>query len=269
MRYKLKNIHLAIIPALFLITLVCSLVALCTKSDSQNRYGFLGQLVLVAVWIFANLGLKKILRIKVLAIVLANAIFQVLLFAHILIYLFSVMQATDYNLGEYLACGYIAIGLVATGIMIHDLVESVGHINLLKQEICLEPDEITKLNKIFVAAIPALCVWSLIYSFIMLAFDMMYIVFNGLGLLLLIGIWLGMNFALRKCVNNKKSLLIISHIVFQFFTWAFVVCCIVLTALGLNVSIAGGIYQCISLCVISLSALVVMRIQLKSNIQLH
>ena len=62
MSKKLQNIHLIIIPILFLITLIYSIVTLCTKRDSQNWYSFVGQIVLVAVWIFANIVLKKVLK---------------------------------------------------------------------------------------------------------------------------------------------------------------------------------------------------------------
>lgn len=265
MSKKLQNIHLIIIPILFLITLIYSIVTLCTKRDSQNWYSFVGQIVLVAVWIFANIGLKKVLKNKAVAIILANVIFQLLLAAHIFIYIITeiIRQALYFEFAEYLFYCYIFISFVAMVIMIYDLIKSVTDINIFKNAINIESEKVKKLNKVFLAIIPTLIVWVLLYSLVMLSFDIMYILLNGLALILIIAIWISMNLFLTKHIKNKKLALIISQIIFQVFLWMCVICFIVLTSLVAEIDIVGCVYLYISFTIISISALVVLMMQLK------
>lgn len=251
---------------LLLITFIYSIIMLCIKSDSQNWYSLLGQLALAAVWIFVGLGSKKLLRNEIIAIVLANVIFQLLLFAHILIYLFSVMQATDFRFAGYLACGLIVIGFVAMIIMIYDL--SVTHINLFRDMIDFEEDKVNKLNKILLAVIPILISQLLWYGFIMTSLDGIYITLNCLGIAILIGVWLGANLLLGKYLKNKKAAIVISQIIFQAFLLMFAVCFGIVSITVLQIKVVGNIYQYVSLGIISISAIVVLILQLKmQNIQ--
>lgn len=270
MSKKSQIIRLTIIPMMFLITFIYSIIMLCIKSDSQNWYSFLGQLVLVAVWMFAGIGLKKLLRNKILAIVLANIIFQLLLFAHILIYLFSVMQATYFRFAEYLACGLIVIGFVAMLIMIYDLFGSVTHINLFRDMIDFEEDKVNKLNKILLTVVPILLSQLLWYGFIITSLDGVYITLNCLGIAILIGVWFGANLLLGKYLRNKKAALVISQIIFQAFLLMFAVCFGIVSITVLQIKVAGNIYQYMSLCIISISAIVILILQLKiKNIPAH
>lgn len=269
MSKKLQNIHLAIIPMMFLITIIFSVVMFIVKKDSQNWYSLFGQCVLVAVYIFANLGFKRLLKNRTLAIVLANVIFQLLLFAHIVLYIFTeiLLQAINFEYVEYLCYGYVFISFVAIVIMLYDLVACVTQDNLFKNEINLETEKVNKLNKIFLATMPALIAWSLLYSLIMLSFDIMHIVFNGLALVLLIAIWIGMNTLVGKHLKNKRLALIISQIIVQVILWVFIICNIVLALLPLSNAYTTAIisysYQCISLFMISIFTLVAMFLQLK------
>lgn len=262
---KLQNIRLAIIPMLFLITFIYSIVTFFAKRDIQNWYSFLGQIVLAAVWIFANLGSKKVLKNKISAIVSANVIFQALLFAHIVIYIFYVsqMQTNDTEFAEYLVYGFIVIGFAAIIIMICDLVASVTDIDLFRNAIELDAEQVNKLNKIFLAAIPSLIAVILMHSIIIVSINMMYVTLNFLGSILLIAIWVGMNLALGKYLKNKRSALIISQIVFQAVILVFIVCYIVLSVMDSGIETIGYVYCFTVLCMISIAALLVSILQLK------
>lgn len=260
---KKINLRLLIVPTSLLITLIYSIVMLCIGSDSQNWYSILGQIVLIMIWIFANLGLKKILKNKELVIILANVIFQFFIFLHILIYLFVTIESSDYILVQFLVYVFFVISFVEILVMIYHLIASIAKINLFKDAINIEYENVKKINKMLLLAIPILLVWFFFYSLIMLAFDMMYVALNFFVIAVLIAIWISMSLVLGKHMKNKKLSIKIAQIIFQVFLWAFIICCIVLTIQMSYLSIAVGVFHCVSLCIISIISLIVLALQLK------
>lgn len=263
MNKKLQYTKLFIVPMLFLITLIYSIVTSIVASDSQNWYSFFGQVVLVLVWVFGNIGFKKFLKNKVLATILANVIFQLLLFAHIWIYLFCVMQATGFDFAGYLAFCFVAIGFVAVIILLCDLVQCVTPVNLFKNTIDLDADNTSKLNKIFLAIIPILLAWTLLFGTISISSDIMYLILNFVASIILIAVWIGITKLLEKYLKDKKSVLLISQIIFQVFMLIYVISSILLMVLVSPTSIMGCVYQYASLIFISIIALIVFVLQNK------
>lgn len=260
---KLQYIKLFIVPMLFLITLIYSIVTSIVASYSQNWYSFFGQVVLVLVWVFGNISFKKFLKNKVLAIILANVIFQLLLFAHIWIYLFCVMQASGFDFAGYLAFCFVVIGFVAIIIMLCDLVQCVTPINLFKNTIDLSADKISKLDKIFLAIIPVLLAWTLLFGTISISSDIMYLILNFVASIILIAVWIGVRKLLEKYLKDKKSALLISQIIFQVFMLIYVISSILLMVLVSPTSIMGSVYQYVSLIFISIIALMTFVLQNK------